>query len=244
MQVKWDFIGTVLWGVVIGVLMAIGQILPIYFYALLMMDEGVGLSILRGYMNLLEQDAFLLSLSAIGSTIFTVPLVLLIAKFKKDTTIKEYFGFNAISFKSLVFWSLMVVLFLILEGLVMKVLDVPETPNFMLSITYPSELSKWLLLIGVAFFAPILEEVIFRGFLFKGFSQSFLGVIGSVVLTSLIWAFIHFQYELVYLIFIFFTGLLLGYARIKSNSLFVPIVMHIVFNFIAVVGLYWEQGVL
>ena len=42
--------------------------------------------------------------------------------------------------------------------------------------------------IAVAVVAPITEEIVFRGFLFRGLSASFLGVSGTLIVTSVVWA--------------------------------------------------------
>ena len=78
--------------------------------------------------------------------------------------------------------------------------------------------------------APILEELLFRGFLFSQLKTTKLGINGSIVLTSLIWTSIHFQYELLLLIPLFFFGLLLGYLMHKYNSLYLVIIVHAVHN--------------
>jgi len=128
--------------------------------------------------------------------------------------------------------------------LFMWLMGIEQIPDSMMNIGYPSEFSKWLLVLGVAFFAPVLEEVIFRGFLLKGLANSVLGVYGAIFLTSLVWAVIHGQYEWGYMMLIFVIGLVLGYARMRTNSLFVPIMMHIIFNFVASVELYLVKGIL
>ena len=46
---------------------------------------------------------------------------------------------------------------------------------------------------------PVFEELFFRGFLLEGFRRTFLGTTGAVVLTSLLWAVIHTQYDLYYM---------------------------------------------
>jgi membrane protease YdiL (CAAX protease family) len=43
---------------------------------------------------------------------------------------------------------------------------------------------------------------------------------------------------------IFVTGLVFGYAKVKTNSLFIPIVMHILFNSMAMLELYSVKGIL
>ena len=78
--------------------------------------------------------------------------------------------------------------------------------------------------------APILEELLFRGFLFSQLKTTKLGVNGSIILTSLIWTSIHLQYDLFLLIPIFLLGLFLGYLMHKYNSLYLVIIVHAVHN--------------
>ena len=240
----WGFLGTLLWGIfIIVVLLGVGQLLPIYIFAFFA-EPTVDITMLRHYMALMESDAFLLSISAIGSTLFAVPLVFLIAKFKKGSNLKEYFSLNGFCRKTLLFWILATFLLLTAEDTLTLLFRLEEIPSFMMNISYPNDISKVLLVLGVAFFAPILEEVIFRGFLLKGLSNSFLGVWGAIIVSSFVWAMIHFQYELVYLMMIFVIGLFFGYAKVKTNSLFIPILMHIFFNLMAMLELYSVKGIL
>ena len=78
--------------------------------------------------------------------------------------------------------------------------------------------------------APIVEELLFRGFLFSQLKTTKLGINGSIILTSLIWTSIHLQYDLFLLIPIFLIGLLLGYLMHKYNSLYLVIIVHAVHN--------------
>ena len=78
--------------------------------------------------------------------------------------------------------------------------------------------------------APIVEELLFRGFLFSQLKTTKLGINGSIILTSLIWTSIHLQYDLFLLIPIFLLGLLLGYLMHKYNSLYLVIIVHAVHN--------------
>jgi len=83
--------------------------------------------------------------------------------------------------------------------------------------------------------APLTEELFFRGFLFKGIEHSRIGVAGAVVITSLFWSVMHIQYDIYGIANLFISGLLLGLARVKSNSIYTPVAMHILQNIIATV---------
>lgn len=91
----------------------------------------------------------------------------------------------------------------------------------------------WLLAIAMVVVAPIYEEVIFRGFMWTGLAHSPVGALGASIITSVIFAFIHFQYGWVELASIVLLAMLFSYARYISGSLYLPIVLHIVNNSLA-----------
>jgi membrane protease YdiL (CAAX protease family) len=83
--------------------------------------------------------------------------------------------------------------------------------------------------------APIGEEIMFRGFLFRGWSASRLGGTGTIVLTSAIWAGIHVQYDLFGIMQVFGLGLLMGWVRWRSGSALLTMLMHATVNLAATV---------
>jgi uncharacterized protein len=85
-------------------------------------------------------------------------------------------------------------------------------------------------LIGGCIAVPIMEEFVLRGFMFRGWSQSFLGPVGSIVLTSVLWGLIHIQYDWFGRFGIFVTGLALGHFRWRSNSTWLTVMVHSAIN--------------
>jgi len=95
--------------------------------------------------------------------------------------------------------------------------------------------SPTLLVLAIVLMAPLFEEVLFRGFLFRSWLPSRLGASGTVFLTTLVWTAIHIQYAPYELAQVFAVGLLLGTARVRTGSLFVPLSMHALMNLAATV---------
>lgn len=85
-------------------------------------------------------------------------------------------------------------------------------------------LLAWL--IGGCIAGPLMEEFVVRGFLFRGWSESFLGPVGAIVLTSAVWALNHTQYDWFGRAIIFAFGLVLGHLRWTSNSTWTTVVAH------------------
>lgn len=92
-----------------------------------------------------------------------------------------------------------------------------------------------LMWIAMVVIAPISEEIVFRGFLFRGWAASPLGVTGTIFLTSLIWAAVHTQYDWFCMLQIFGAGLLLGVVRWLTRSTTITTALHMLGNFIATV---------
>lgn len=90
-----------------------------------------------------------------------------------------------------------------------------------------------LLILAVVFAAPVGEELFFRGFLFRGWSESRLGWRGATLLTAVLWAVIHIQYDWFCVTHIIVGGLMLGWLRYRSGSALLTILLHALMNFIA-----------
>lgn len=237
----WGFWGTLLWGIVIGGLLFLGQMIPLLIY-MKTVGEPISIENFSLFTQKVETNALLLSMSVIGSALIVVPLVFTIAKLKRGSVLKEYFDLRAYSWKTFWHWMRVLLLIVIAEGFYIDLMGLEQTPSFMLNIEFPNRFSIYLLMFSVMVVAPLIEEVVFRGFLLKGFSKTFMGAGGAVVVTSFLWAIIHLQYEFAYVVVIFMIGLVFGYARIKTKSLFVPMTMHMVMNGVASLGLFLEKG--
>jgi uncharacterized protein len=88
----------------------------------------------------------------------------------------------------------------------------------------------FVLLVGGCLTAPIMEEFVFRGFMFRGWSESFLGPVGAIVLTSAFFGMYHTQYDWLGRFWIFLFGLILCTFRWRSNSTWLTAVVHSAVN--------------
>ncbi len=94
----------------------------------------------------------------------------------------------------------------------------------------------WLvgLLAAVVVVAPIGEEIIFRGFLFRGLAKPGWEVhaVGGIALA---WALLHIQYDWFGMAQIFLAGLMLGWFRWASGSTILTIGMHMLINLLSMI---------
>jgi len=83
--------------------------------------------------------------------------------------------------------------------------------------------------------APVAEEIIFRGFLFRGWVTSQHSATAGILAISALFAVIHIQYDWFGILQVFLIGLLLGVARWRSGSTVLTILMHVLINLWATV---------
>lgn len=195
-------------------------------------NPGIDLSQL---IKTLSNNGLMISIATIVSAIVGTGFIILFIKIRKRATIKEYLALNLIS-KKVILINLAIVIGLIMISSIVS-------PNFSQSRDSAFTIdayntSVWPILLGIAvvIFAPIFEEGFFRGFLFAGLEQSRIGPIGAIVLTAVSWAFLHLQYDIFGMMTILVLGLIFGVVRLKTRSLWSTIMLHSLWNLIAIVG--------
>jgi membrane protease YdiL (CAAX protease family) len=79
--------------------------------------------------------------------------------------------------------------------------------------------------------APVFEEILFRGFLYRGWEQTRLGNAGTIVVSSLLFSAAHVHYELWFAFaYAFCLGLLFGWLRRRTGGIVIPILLHATVN--------------
>ncbi len=90
----------------------------------------------------------------------------------------------------------------------------------------------WLpaMLLGAIIVAPAGEEIMFRGFLFRGWARAERSAWPAIIVISALWAGLHMQYDWTGVLQIFAIGLFLGWARWRSESTLLTFALHALFN--------------
>jgi membrane protease YdiL (CAAX protease family) len=103
---------------------------------------------------------------------------------------------------------------------------------FQLEIYKTASAGGWLLWLWLAIvvLTPVGEEILFRGFLFRGWLHSPRDAFAVIVIISLLWALIHVQYDWYTIGQIFIFGLLLGWMRWATGSTLLTILLHALIN--------------
>jgi membrane protease YdiL (CAAX protease family) len=219
------------WGLGLGSLFSFIVFAFSQISALLVLFFGGKLS---PYLN--RYFGFSLTISAFVSSILSLILIYIFILLSKYP-LKEYLSLNDFSFKSFFLWLFIFASFIGFSEYILYKLNISTIPDF-LEKAYKTTEFPLLLFFVIIFVYPIFEEVLFRGFLFKSIENSNLGGIWAVIITSFFWSILHIQYNLIIIIVIFIAGLIFGFSRLKTSSLFVPLVLHILQNFVSSIFFY------
>lgn len=108
----------------------------------------------------------------------------------------------------------------------------PLVTPFQLQSYSTAAAERWLpaLLAGAIIVAPAGEEIMFRGFLFRGWARSERTAWPAIVVISVLWAALHVQYDWTGILQIFVIGLFLGWLRWRSGSTLLTFLLHALFN--------------
>jgi uncharacterized protein len=108
----------------------------------------------------------------------------------------------------------------------------PLVTPFQLQSYTTAATEGWLsaLLAGAIIVAPAGEEVVFRGFLFRGWARSDRTTWPAIFVISVLWAALHVQYDWTGILQIFVIGLFLGWMRWRSGSILLTFFFHALFN--------------
>lgn len=155
--------------------------------------------------------------------------------------LRRSLGLRRPRFLQIVLWTVVAAAVLAGYELLARLLDRPSLPDFMVEF---HRTAGWLpgLLLVVVLVAPLVEELLFRGFLLPGLAAGRLGPAGAIVVTSLLFAAVHAQYDLFDMSAVLALGLLLGAARWFSGSLWLAYGLHAAVNALAAAQLVWALG--
>jgi membrane protease YdiL (CAAX protease family) len=226
----WGVFATIGFSVVIFLVFIIAQTLTAFLFTYIQIQDKPD-AVLINELITLSSNGLGLAVSHIPGALAASLLVLLFAYTRENLSIKNYLKLNPPDLKQLLFWIAIMLFFAVAMEVVTRTIDRP-LPEWMIE-SYRTAGILPLFWFALVIAAPIFEELLFRGFLLEGLRHSQLGNLGAIIITSVLWAVIHLQYEAFEVISIFLVGLILGYARIKTNSLYTTIIMHAFMNLVA-----------
>ena len=228
----WKFWGTTLWGVLAFAAMSIGQ-LTVVAFQVLWSDEPFDLGLIAKAVS----SGTTVALSVIMG-LPAVCLALWLAIRLARNSFVDYLGLRGTSWKTVLLGTVALIALVGAWEVMARLTGHKSAPGFMIDVVTSAQAdgTLWLLVIALTAGAAITEELLARGFLYRGWSESFLRPVGAIVLSSLVWTAMHAQYYDPFLFSQVFTmGLLFGYLRYRSGSTWLTIYLHALNNLAATV---------
>jgi membrane protease YdiL (CAAX protease family) len=234
----WGFWGTSLWGIFIFAALFGGQMAVVAYFLFRQngpIDIGSAIRIVG--------TGLTISLSVITG-LPAILLALWIAIRRTRTPFADYLALRWTSWKNFLIGLVGLVIIITGWDLMSRAIGHEVEPGFMLDVLKSARNDGvlWLLILALCVAAPVSEELLARGFLYRGWSESFLQVPGAIVLSSAVWTAMHMQYEWYFFGEVFCLGLWFGYLRYRSGSTWLTIVLHGLNNFGAVLQGIWLSG--
>jgi tetratricopeptide (TPR) repeat protein len=119
-------------------------------------------------------------------------------------------------------------------------------------VVLPAELEQYqsaaaagvlpLLVIAVVVVAPLGEELVYRGFVFRGLEASRFGALGAVIVSTVLWTALHLDRGIRALGSIVILGLLFGWFRVRSQSTLLTWILHAVTNLTVTAAVVLQIG--
>jgi membrane protease YdiL (CAAX protease family) len=227
----WGPLATALFTVLVAAFFTVAQTVIAIPYLILKVARSPHTDIL-GAARALQTDGLFFSAPELLGGVAALGVTILIIWLRRGPSLREYLALRPVKRLTVLWWLLWTVLFGVLLDGIAYLAGYTEGPSWLLDI-YQSASFLPLLLFSIVVVAPVLEEAVFRGFLFEGIRHSWLGDVGAILLASSVWASVHTQYEWFYVGQVFAFGLLLSAARLRTGSLIPPILMHALFSGVA-----------
>ncbi|WP_296243191.1 MULTISPECIES: CPBP family intramembrane glutamic endopeptidase [unclassified Psychrobacter] len=182
-----------------------------------------------------SNDGTVVSVSIMIGCLLLVAISILLIRIRGGS-IRQYLALKLFSWAIAIGMLGLLLIFMIGSQALTYLLN--ESPLVFVDPLYQSVSSVWLLVFAMVIVAPIYEELIFRGLLWSAIAEQFpdasysghRGAIVASLVTSLIFAAIHLQYGIYEISTIVVLALIFCYARIKSGSLVLPMLLHIINN--------------
>jgi uncharacterized protein len=180
----------------------------------------------------LSPSGDLLSIILTLRSLLGLGLIALFCALRRDLPIRQYLALQPIPWRALLIGVVILLAYLLLTETIYYMAGRDPIGDFMRD-TYASTHNLPFLWFTIIITAPIFEEVLFRGFVYAGLRQSWLGYSGTILFTAICFAIVHMQYAVPEMFVVLGLGLLLGVARWRTGSVYLPIAIHSVNNLAA-----------
>lgn len=182
-------------------------------------------------MNDLLFNGDLVAQAALWSGAVCAALILVVVRWWKGGHTAQFLGLRAPHWKQILIWLGVFILLGAAIELLARFFPTFHS-DFMKQVIGSTTNLVWLVL-GVGIMAPLFEELLLRGLLF-GSLRHMVDEHAAVALTAGVFTLMHLQYDVAIMLLILPMGIVLGYARSRSGSIWVPVLLHMLNNLVTV----------
>ena len=231
---RWGLWSTLLWMALIGIIYTLAQLLAalgfLAWWPTAYPDQPLELEDLG-------TNGPLLGVVTLAATTSVLAIVALAVRMSRVSP-NEYLALRWPSWRNLGICLGLTLLLLMASDFVTAQSGRDTIPDFMAGIYESSRAAGpvFLVLLGLTLtvLAPLGEEIVFRGFFYRGLNSP-LGPFAAILITAATWSALHAQYELFFMAQIFAFGIFLGWIRWRSNSLILAMTLHAAINALALI---------
>jgi len=167
----------------------------------------------------------------VGELLIPVPILLWARRMKSP--LQDFFRLHPVRRESIVtaipIGIGMVILVDELDRIFQKLIPLPGGFDQLGEVMRIHDLWSGMILIGViVIFGPLVEELIFRGFFQRVLEFRLKDVTRAALISALVFALVHFNPW--WIVQIYLIGLLLGYMAWRTNSIWIPAILHAMNN--------------
>jgi len=228
----WSGLETIGLGMVVMVAFLSIQIFTVVIFSAVVVSTNSTTNIAQIGKILFEMGGLMTAIATVLSAFVCTWLILAFIKKREGAGIREYLSLTPISRKTVLTVVAIATGFIVISDSLTVIIGQPLVPEALANM-YRTSVWPPLLLLALIVFAPAFEEVFFRGFLFQGLEQSKTGYIGAIAVTAIVWAFVHVQYDPYAQSMLLAYGVVLGFVRYKTGSIWSVLLMHGLHNLVA-----------
>jgi len=217
----WGYLATLLWAVLVVVIAQAAGIVALYW------AYHGDLSAVAGHPN----DGVAVAIITLATNPIEIGLLAGVAMLARWDP-AEYLGLVVPRSEDVTFAMIWLAALIIVGDVIIYLITGQLVPTFEIDAYESARDAGWLtgLAIATVVAAPAGEEIVFRGFLFRGWVRSPSGAKIAIPIISIIFASLHIQYDIFGMAQILAVGLFLGYVRWRSGSTLLTILCHAVLN--------------
>jgi len=193
------------------------------------------IAVTEAFRNYAGSNGLLMIVAMIPTDLLCLILLIFYVNRTQEQSLAQYFHLRTVPWNSVGFW-------LGLTSLYLVVAYFADTSGAGEDVAYTFQTVRSLALFWVllAVLGPVYEEMLYRGFLITELSATHLRQFWVVLIPAVIWTIGHVEFDPGRFLFILGLGILLGYARVRTGSLILPIGMHSFVNAVVTILQLWE----